>query len=208
MYHMYLSAFLCLDIVFVKFCKHHINYIQLDCLPLTPKKLVTSYPEGLTACPAPSCKRALATGFNNWSVQRSTGNHHKQPNPLRRHLACLCSQRTVPWHWQSRGTGSPEGRKNKFTARGTMRDEEGDFPLYNCQTGGCPSPVRASSYDSSISLILRKEPPTPSISPFRSRKIMHHVCEFNGWPTFIFQAYWVSDWFQYNLRSALIREYK
>ncbi len=91
--------------------------LQLDCLPLTPKKLVTSYPEGLTACPAPSCKRALATGFNNWSVQRSTGNNHKQPIPLRRHLSCLCSQRTVPWHWQTRDWQSRGTKKQIHSSK-------------------------------------------------------------------------------------------
>ena len=35
---------------------------------------------------------------------------------------------------------------------------------------------------------------------------MHHFCEFNGWPTCFFPAYWVSDLF--HLRTTLIREYK
>ena len=70
---MYSPVSLCLDILFVCVCKHQYQ-LQLGWLPLIPKKLVTRStlpchstarffpcPEGLTACAAPSWKRALAT---------------------------------------------------------------------------------------------------------------------------------------------------
>ena len=37
-------------------------------------------PEGLTACPAPSCKRALATGFQHLLCSKI---NRKQPNPVK-----------------------------------------------------------------------------------------------------------------------------
>ena len=127
----------------------------------------------------PHAKEPWPQGSNTWSVQRSTGNNQTPSNPLSRHLARLCSQRTVPWwgqhDWQTRDWKIHSWWRNKASPRRR-------FPTIQLPNWGL-------SVTCESNLLWELE----SWFCLNGTTNMHHFCEFNGWPTCFFPAYWVSD---------------
>ena len=149
-------------------------------------------PEGLTACPAPSCKRALATGFQHLVCSKI---NRKQPNPIKPLKQAPCASLLAENCTLMGATRlANEGLENS-----QLVEEQG-------VTKKAVSTIQLPNWGLSVTCESNLLWELESWFCLNGTTNMHHFCEFNGWPTCFFPAYWVSDLF--HLRTTLIREYK